>query len=230
MPGVENPAFCLRGISPRPLSPEKEAVMALEAIERLQEIERNYIGADKVEINGGWGPVSVLNIGDLHVGSLATDHDAIWTIRDWVLSSPKHALILSGDEIEGLKQEYMNTNMARTPLDVSKQILLLREKFLKPLRGHILCMVSGYWGHPGWVEDTTTVNPWIMMAEGLGIPIIKNGGALTIRFANGHEQSVIVAHNPPESSKYDPVYGLREVIFSQSFSKSPQGCFAAHGW
>lgn len=228
MPGIENPAFRLRGIFPCSLSSEKEAALALEATKMLQEIERGYTGADKVEINAGRGPISVLNVGDLHVGSLATDYDAIWAIRDWILSSPKHALVLSGDEIEGLKQQYMNTNMARTPLDVPKQIRLLRKKFLEPLRDHILCMVSGYWGHPGWVEDTTTVNPWIMMAEGLGIPIIKNGGTLTIRFANGHEQRMIVAHNPPGNSEYDPVYGLRKVILSQSLSRSPQGYLAAH--
>ncbi len=210
--------FKISKTSPELISDATKDLYAMEAIEKLQAIERSYQGHDEVEVRAGNDSIWVFKVGDLHLGAISTDHKAIYELRDQILKTPNAGLVLLGDEIEGLKTEYLNTNTARTPIDVQAQIDILRHSFLEPLakKGKILAMVSGYWGHPGWIEDATTVNPWIMMTKDLGVPVLVNGGRLKIRFANGHEQSQVIWHNPPSHSEFDAVLGLRKVAQVQS--------------
>lgn len=218
---AENDTFRFYKQSPEGVPPNKRDAIVVSAIKQLQEIERSYQGAKEVEFRTGDSPIYLIEVGDLHLGSIASDHDAIYELRDLVLSEPNIGLVLLGDEIEGLKPQYLDTNTARTPIDVQTQIDVFRSSFLEPLAKEkkILAMVSGYWGHPGWVQDATTVNPWIAMTKDLGIPILLNGGKLRIKFANGHEHPKTIWHNPPGHSEFDSVLGLRKVAQVQSENK-----------
>jgi len=123
-----------------------------------------------------------------------------------------------------------STNTARTPIDFHKQIDFIREEILSPLaeKGKILGMVSGYWGHNGWAEDATTINTWMMLAEGYGIPILQNGGRLNIKFPNNYVHSETIWHNPPGKSRFDTVYGLRNAAFATSESSRSDGYMSGH--
>jgi len=204
--------------SPEILSPDGRDQQAIEAIKRLQEIERSYQGQKEVTIKVGNSPIWLVEVGDLHVGSIATDYDKLFGLRDTILSEPNIGLVLLGDEIEGLKKEYLETNTARTPIDVQVQIDFLRNSFLEPLAKEkkILAMVSGYWGHTAWIQDATTVNPWIALVKGTGIPILLQGGILRIMFSNGYVHSKQIFHYPPRISDFDPVFGLRNVAYKES--------------
>lgn len=204
--------------SPERLDPTTRDQYILEGIEKLQAVERSYQGQNEVVWNAGNDSVVLYEVGDLHGGSFAADHKAMLALRDLILAGRNTGIVLLGDEIEGLKAQYLNTNTARTPIDAHMQIDFLRNSFLEPLakEKRILAMVSGYWGHPGWIEDGTTINPWILMTQGLDIPILINGGFLKIKFSNGHEHVKQVFHYPRDKSQFDAVYGLRNVAFSQS--------------
>ena len=202
-----------------------------EALRNLQKVERENMGREEVTMKARSNdPLLVLCASDLHAGALATDGDMIDYLRDLVLSQPNAGVVLLGDEVEGLKEAYLNTNTARTPIDFTEQIDYMRGKFLEPLasQGRILAMVSGYWGHPGWAEDATTINTWRIMTDGLNIPILQNGGRLNVKFPNGHVQSMRIWHNPPGSSKTDPVYGLRNAAFQTSESSRTDGYMNGH--
>jgi hypothetical protein len=217
--------------SPEPLASKESNRLMLEAIEMLQKVEREYIGRDSVLIGVNHNdPMEIVLASDLHAGSIATRNKSITEFRDMVLSQENLGVVLLGDEIEGLKQEYLNTNTARTPVDFHMQLDFIRSHFLRPLaeKGRIMAMVSGYWGHPGWAEDATTINLWRLMAEGLNIPLIRNGGRLDIRFANGHTQSMTIHHNPPGANKNDPVAGLREEALRTSESARTNGYMSGH--
>lgn len=205
--------------------------LIFKAIANLQKVERNYMGRDEVTVGMETDePIMMVMLADLHIGSLATDHNAVIAARDFILKNPNARVVLLGDELEGLVEKYMNTNMARTVIDFHKQIDFLRDFFLKPLadEGRILGMVSGYWGHNGWAEDATTLNTWIMLSEGFRIPIIKNGGILRIQFPGGYEYSESIWHNPPAKSALDPVKGLRDAAFHTSESNRTTGYASAH--
>lgn len=216
---------------PEHTSSEDSRRMVLEAIEMLQKVERNYMGREEVTVGVRYNDSLMLVCGaDLHIGSLATDHKSVLNLRDFVLKNNNAGLVLLGDEVEGLVEKYMNTNTARTVIDFHKQIDFIRDEVLRPLadEGKILAMVSGYWGHNGWAEDATTINTWMMMSEGFGIPILQNGGRLNIKFPNNYLHSETIWHNPPGKSKYDSVYGLRNAAFSVSESRRSNGYMSGH--
>ncbi len=199
------------------LSSETRKMLMQQAIENLQKIERDNVGRENVVIGVRHNnPIEVRCVSDLHIGALATDFRSIDELATYVMTHENVAVVLLGDEIEGIKKEYLDTN--RTPLDLESQIDYLRTSFLIPLaeQGKILAMVSGYWGHPGWAQDSTTINIWNTMTTGLNIPILQNGGKLEIRFANGHTQSIRIRHNPPSGNNIDPVAGLRQAELSLS--------------
>lgn len=227
----DNRVFSVLNQKPEFVSSEDSRKLILDAIENLQKIERNYMGREEVTVGVRSSDSLMLVCGsDLHIGSLATDHKAVLHLRDFVLNNSNAGLILLGDEVEGLVEKYMNTNTARTPIDFHKQIDFVREEILKPLadKGKILGMVSGYWGHNGWAEDATTINTWMMLAEGYGIPILQNGGRLNIKFPNNYIHSETIWHNPPGKSKIDSVYGLRNAAFATSESSRSDGYMSGH--
>jgi hypothetical protein len=112
----------------------------------------------------------------------------------------------------------MDTNTARTPMDVQTQIRFLRNEFLLPLakKNKVWAIVSGYWGHMGWIQDSTTINPWVALTEGTNIPTIIQGGIVRILFSNGYEHSQQIFHYPPKKSEFDAAFGLRNVAFKES--------------
>jgi hypothetical protein len=230
---VERDSKTFSVISQKPefTSSEESRRVILEAIESLQKVERNYMGREEVTIGVRSNDSLMLVCGaDLHIGSLATDHKSVLHLRDFVMENKNAGLVLLGDEVEGLKEKYMNTNTARTPIDFHKQIDFIREEILRPLanEGKIMAMVSGYWGHNGWAEDATTINTWMMLAEGFNIPILQNGGRLNIKFPNNYVHSETIWHNPPGKSKLDPVYGLREAAFATSEGRRSDGYMSGH--
>jgi len=228
---TERKSFGVISETPEQVSSEDCQRLITEAIERLQKVERNYMGREEVMVGVRHNdPVMLICGSDLHAGSITTDHQAILDLRDYVLSQENAGIVLLGDEVEGLKTAYLNTNTARTPIDFHQQIDYLRGMFLEPLaeKGKILAMVSGYWGHPGWAEDATTINTWRMMTDGLDIPILQNGGRLNVKFLNGNVQSMSIWHNPPGSSKYDAVKGLRDAAMATSEPNRTDGYMSGH--
>ncbi|HBC45372.1 MAG: hypothetical protein UX08_C0027G0005 [Candidatus Collierbacteria bacterium GW2011_GWB1_45_35] len=205
----------------------------LDIVEKSQKIERNYMGRDEVDLNTRTSGSMMLVCGsDLHIASLATDHQKVKDLFSFVMNNKNAMLVLLGDEIEGLKEKYMQTNTARTVLDAHKQMDIMAE-MLRPLveADKIAAMVSGYWGHNGWIEDSSTINPWILLADKMGFDqrrIIKNGGRINFRFPNGYTHSETIWHNPAGKSKFDSVYGLRNAVFATSESSRSNGYMSAH--
>lgn len=221
------------GTTPELLVQSEINKLFFEIVEKSQQIERNYMGRDEVTLNTRTSESLMLVCGsDLHIASLATNHQAVIDLFGFVMSNKNAMLVLLGDEIEGLKEQYFNTNTARTVVDTHKQIDIMAE-LLRPLieKDKIAAMVSGYWAHNGWVEDSTTINPWIMMAKEMGFDqrrIIKNGGRVNFRFPNGYIHSETIWHNPSGKSKYDTVYGLRNAAFATSESSRSNGYMNGH--
>lgn len=202
-------------------------------IEPSQKLERQYIGRDEVKISlPSSEAVMLVCVSDLHIGSMATDYGAVEEIFDFVKKTRNAKIILLGDEIEGTKEKYMNTNTARILGDTQKQKDKLA-RMLRPLVGmdKVVAIVSNYWGHNGWEEDAATTNPWIAMARSIGLAeerVIRNGGRVTLIFPNGTVHSETIWHNPPGRSKIETVYGLRSAAFSMAESSRTNGYMSGH--
>ncbi len=205
-----------------------------EAMIRWQRIEMDSMARSsvtrKVEGNPDNEPIQVIVWSDLHLGSVAADLDEMERIRDYILESNNVFVVFAGDEIEGLVAKYLSTNAAMTPANVQVQIDMLRMMFLKPLSqaGKVVGMVTEYFGHPGWIADSSTINPWISMVKGQDIPLIQNGGDLTLKFQNGYEHTIKIWHNPPKVSAEDELIGQRDVMQKTSKDMRPDGSAAGH--
>ena len=204
-----------------------------EIINPAQKQERDNIGRDKTEISLATNdPILLICISDLHIGSVSTDYEAIKEIFDFAMETKNAKVVLLGDEIEGTKEKYMNTNVARILGDTETQKNEL-VKYLRPLVAEkkIVGMVSGYWGHNGWEEDASTTNPWIDMADRIGLNherVIRNGGRIDFIFPNGSVHSETIWHNPPGKSKIETVFGLRNAAFATSESNRTDGFMSGH--
>ena len=202
-----------------------------EAMERLQRLEIDNQGRDLVvrEVRTN-EPVQIVIASDWHLGSISSDLEAIYDMRDYILTHENVLVIFAGDELEGLTHKYLSTNTAKTPIDFQQQVELLKMEFFDPLAkaGRVLGMVSEYWGHPGWAADATTINTWRLMVGDLDIPIIKNGGDIEMVFPNKYRHRIKVWHNPPGSSKHDEVAGLREAVQGMTESARPKGAVSGH--
>jgi hypothetical protein len=218
---------------PKVLSEEEIVERYYAQVKPAQEIERNYIGRDECQIDlKSNKSIILVCVSDLHIGSMATDTDAIKEIFDFVVSTKNAKMILLGDEIEGMSGKYMNTNMARVLGDTQKQKDVLAQLLIPVVKeDKLAAMVANYWGHNGWEEDATTTNPWLDMAKMIGLSpdrVIRNGGRVTFKFPNGCVHSDTIWHNPPGNSKYDTVFGLRNAALASSESNRTDGYMNGH--
>lgn len=229
---TESKTFRVGKVEPESLSSAEFVKTFDTAMNALKTLEKDRRGKREVEIKVNHNnPIQLILAGDLHLGSFATNQQMCDNLRDYLLATPNTILVLLGDEIEGFKAKYASTNLANTIPGLSDQLKYFYFSFFKPLAdaGKIAAVVSGYWGHNGWVHDDTTLNIWeIQNRFDERVPLIANGGILTIRFKNGQTTQVEVHHNPPGKSKIDPVHGLRVSAQAQNPSNRPDIYASGH--
>ncbi len=193
-------------------------------------------------------PLLVLLIGDLHIGHAATDYEELKKLRDFLLEDDEIVvgydeagkpivfdtsnvkIVFLGDEIEGVKSKYLTTNMTGLNMHLQEQLNYFRDEILRPLAdaGKVIGMVSHYWGHPGWAHESTTIDPWAILAEACNVDTILNGGQVTFVFADGQQSVLETRHNPTSKSKYDALHGNREELLKKSEANRPAGAASAH--
>lgn len=191
----------------------------LQLIRLAKEVDDQFLGKHSVDIEfKERRPVAILFAADLHAGSIATNHEKLLELRDYVLNTPDVYLFLAGDEVDGLKAKFVSTIMTRNPLNFQQQLEFFRELFIRPLHkaGKLLGMVTNYTGHNGWPMDNETIDTWRILTEGMDIPKVRQTGHLNVKFPGSEPYHIQVFHKPPGRSQFDPVHGLREKALSQS--------------
>lgn len=222
----------------------REAIM-VEQQALIKELQPHLELEYRVE---GDQPLLVLLVGDLHIGHAATDYEELKKLRDFLLNEEEMVvgldeegepitvktdnikIIFLGDEIEGVKSKYLTTNIMGLTMDMQEQLNYFRDQILKPLAdaGKVIGMVSHYWGHPGWAHESTTMDPWAMLADACDVETVLNGGQVNFVFEDGQTSSVEVRHNPKGKSMYDPLYGARNGLLKKSEPARADGSAAAH--
>lgn len=158
-------------------------------------------------------PVRILGFSDLHFASDATDHKNIDILMEDVLNDPNTIVVLLGDELEGIKDEYLRTNVTKTALDFDEQIRVFKAKYMSRLAraNKIIGIVSVYEGHNEWANTKSTVNVIRDLAEEFNVPLIINGGHIEIRYQDGNKLTMQIFHNPGSgNTRIDPVGALRK--------------------
>jgi len=210
-------------------------------IERIKDYRSHHETGQRLEIDNrgklvvtqevlDMAPKQIIVLSDWHLGSKASDLEAMDELLAYVLSNPDVLVIFAGDEIEGWSSgKHSQSIDSKADADAQTQLEFMRMMYFEPLAnaGRILGMVSEYWAHPGWMAENT-MNTWRAMIGDLDIKLIQNGGTLILKFPNGYEHDIKVWHNPPKGSKFDEVDGQRMVMQNTSESSRPKGSVAGH--
>lgn len=224
--------FKVRAVSPEDLSPEEMIKSFDIAMKNLKKLEKAQRGKTEVELVVNHSdPIEVILAGDLHIGSFATNKQMCDNLKKYLLSNKNAVLVLMGDEIEGIKARYLTTNIATSITNLQTQLDYFYYDFFLPLAdaGKIAGMVTGYWGHPGWANDETTINIAMALTRNhKNVPIIANGGKFKVRFKNGQTVETQIFHNPPGSSQIDPIHGLRTAAQKQNPGNRPDNFASGH--
>lgn len=218
---------------------QESTAMRLQALQMLQEASKNInLGHEQVEIRlASNTPIYVVQIGDIHLGSRATDYSKLQEVVDAIMQHDNVAATLSGDLIEGLKKAYFATNSMQTPLTVLEMIIDITN-ILRPLAqsGKLLAQVSDYFGHDGWMLTEAGLNGDYVINTFLNQDVPENhqvrrlrqGGNLILSFANGSTVVWNQNHIPGANSKYDPTYGVKQKAKHYPAQQMPDLISAAH--
>lgn len=215
-------------IFPPYIPKEIQSKKALAAIKILQELDTQSLGAREVAVKIlEPDPINIYVIGDLHIGSLSTNHDSLANIRDAILKPGVYAVLI-GDLLEGVDATKKSTT--KSPLDLQQQAMVLREELLKPLteKGKILAAVSDHFAHEGWLQEQVNVDPWSIMFAGLKINRLQQGGRVKVVLKSGESFLMELSHSPNGKSEIDPVHGLRKKAFGESIGTRPDVFIAGH--
>lgn len=233
-PEHQQPFFQTEHVYPEDISPAEQTRLFLEAQERLQTLAQSFAAKDEVTKSVEQNhPIRVHVVGDLHFGHISADGREIIEIRDRILKDPYAGVIFVGDEIEGFTTKYAATSTSGTHANAQEQIEMIRELLLRPLaeQGRILAIVADYFGHPGWINESSTIDPWRLLAQvpnAYGINTLTNGGNIYIEFPNGYTEYIRAFHYAEGKSKFDPIHGLRENATRETIEERPNGELQGH--
>lgn len=213
---------------PRPMS-EADTMAQIEQANRLmQRVEGAYVGLKRIEVPVLTNhPIDLVLWGDLHLLSLSSDADKIDATIKWILDNPNAALILMGDELEGIKREYERTNRSVATYQQMEDLLVYKISPIARQR-KLLTFLRDYWGHNGWGDTGKNPDPWMRLSREFEVPQLQNGGELVLNWKDGTTWEMLLWHNPPGSGKVDPVRGLREVALMTDISRRARLYSSAH--
>ncbi len=202
----------------------------------MEEANRRRQGKELVEVRRHVGnvkmPVVIVPMGDLHIGSRATDLGAVMERVERILRDPNCFVIFTGDLIESVDTKHgVDSLQAASP--ISEQISLLRRVVIDPLykSGRVLAAVSGYRAHEGALSKQIGDDAWMREFEGYDIPLVANGGMVQVTFEDGRQErrlKVQAFHNTPGKTGNDPVRPLEKVAKAYSSENAPDAVVGAH--
>ncbi len=203
----------------------------------LQEHNRRKVGAMDVTVNitveNGRMPVVIIPMGDLHLGSGATDLVQIMERVERILRDPRCYVIFTGDLIESVDTKH-GVDSVQAALPIQEQIRLVRETVIKPLfeGGRVVAAVTGHRAHEGAMSSQVGDDAWERMFDGYDIPLVANGGmvhlTLTDKEQIGRNLEIQVFHNTPGKSGDSVIRPLEKIAKGYSPGNVPDLILGAH--
>jgi len=208
----------------------------VETAREVRQALRPDVGEATVHLSGiDSEAIRILVISDTHLFHEAVSFDRINQLWREIMK-PDTFVVLAGDLIEGIKQEYLEQTTS-TLLNMNDQMRAFREGWLRKIveAGKVLAVVTRFGSHDDWPMNKTTINAVAQMMEGLKlgngeiVPLIWNGGKLNLVFDEAAEAFQInLFHQVGGSgSTINPVKPLRNVFVEQKLARGQQVPMAA---
>ena len=181
-------------------------------------------------------PVTVVGIGDVHMGSAYSDFDVFNRDTDLIEKTPgMYAVFLSNLVDVPLPSQYPDS-MLVNPLTPHEQAEVMNDKLRQlDAKGKLLGMVRSPC-HEGWTERRAGIDIQKLIFMGTSIPMMKNGGIVDLRFVDQEEDKQDVAtqtyglglyhqfgrgYGSGQNKNYANWYQLREVILGGKVEGKP---------
>lgn len=151
-----------------------------DLLQSIKMLQRNF---DK-------GPIEIWPLADLHIGSREFDTKRFLAWREKVLSKSNRQVVILGDIIDnGIKSSIASPyESTMTP----KEQREYAAELLRPLRGRIICILSG--NHEYRSRKDTDTDPAELIAAKLGLEDVYRADVAILhirvgKVANGHSKS-----------------------------------------
>lgn len=158
-------------------------------------------------------PISIFFIGDVHFGSMYTDHKKFMSDIQEIKDHPNAYVCFMSNLIDNAIPSQYPDGMLANPVPPDKQVISMR-KIVQELSeaGKVLGAVTSPC-HEGWTFKKTgqDVNALIFGFEGRNFPILENGGRLNVD-VNGARYKMNLFHMVgPFESNFNETHALRQM-------------------
>lgn len=158
-------------------------------------------------------PVTTFFVGDIHYGSIYTDHEKFEQDMAEISATPNAYIIFMSNLIDNAIPSQFPSNMLHNAIPPDKQVVAMR-KVIQSLdeQGKVLGAVTSDC-HEGWTAKHTgqDINALMYGYEGRNFPVLENGGRLHLEFP-GADYNVGLYHKiGPFRSNFNYTHGLKQM-------------------
>ena len=158
-------------------------------------------------------PVSVFFIGDVHYGSVYTDHKRFHREIEEIAETPNAYIIWMSNLIDNAIPAQYPWNMLVNAIPPDKQVITMR-KIIQELdeKGKVLGAVTSPC-HEGWTwkHAGQDVNALLFGFEDRRFPVLENGGRLYLQFPRAKYLIVLYHQIGPFRSNFNRLHGLQQM-------------------
>ena len=161
----------------------------------------------------GTHPIAVFFIGDVHYGSIFTEHERFLSEVETIKNTPGAYIVWMSNLIDNAIPSQFPSNMLNNSIPPDKQVVAMRKLMIElNAKGKILGAVTSSC-HEGWTWKHTgqDINALIFGFDGRKFPILENGGRLYLRL--GKETYCVVLYHKvgPFESNFNETHALRQM-------------------
>lgn len=136
-------------------------------------------------------PIFAMGFGDSHWGSIWTDYERLDRHLNLVENNPSAYMFGLGNFIDNFIAVQFADGMYYNKLNPEEQLLTFKDRMVKLAnKGKILGIVDEEC-HEGWTKRVSGQNLNRWMFEGTEVPIMKNGGIVTLKVGNVEYKNAI---------------------------------------
>ena len=158
-------------------------------------------------------PVSVSLIGDVHFGSIYTEHQEFLDDVETVRRTPNAYAVFMSNMIDNAIPSQFPSNMLANPIPPDKQVLAMR-KIAEELNkdGKLLGAITSPC-HEGWTYKHTgqDVNALIYGFPDRKFPVLENGGQLHLEVGEQEYTMALYHQVGPFESNFNETHALRQL-------------------
>jgi hypothetical protein len=158
-------------------------------------------------------PISIFFIGDVHYGSVYTDHERFVQEIDVIRNTPGAYICWMANLIDNGIPSQFPSNMLSNVTTPDKQVIAMR-KLLQDLnaRGKVLGAVTSPC-HEGWTYKHTgqDINALMFGFEGRKFPVLDNGGRLYLKVGKTTYCVVLYHQVGSFESNFNETHALRQM-------------------